>query len=138
MSIFTTQFKSISDVLRKGITMKRILIVDDEPTVRESITMFLEGREYEIIESDNGASAFDLAKERRPDLIITDVVMDNGNGFLLKELLREDEKTASIPVILMTGHAQEAGAWRSEPGEEYLEKPFSGKDLVTAVERALS
>lgn len=80
--------------------MKRILLVDDEPSFREAIAAFLESREFDIIEADNGASALEVAKTQHPDLIITDIVMDNGNGFLLKELLKEDRVTASIPVIL--------------------------------------
>ncbi len=117
--------------------MKRILVADDVDQVRESMRAALEDRGYEIIEADNGTKAFDLAKSRKPHLIISDVVMDNGNGFLLRELLREAEETSMIPLILMTGHAQGAGAWGSEPDIEYLEKPFNVTELVSAVERSL-
>lgn len=118
--------------------MKRILIADDEEQIRESIRAALEGRDYEIIEADNGATAFDLARSQKPHLIISDVVMDNGSGFLLRELLREDEETSMIPMILMTGQAQPSGAWASDPDIEYLEKPFSAAELLSAVEWAIN
>jgi DNA-binding NtrC family response regulator len=117
--------------------MKRILVADDEDQIRESVRRALEALGYEIIEADNGTSALDLARSKKPHLIISDVVMDNGSGFLLRELLREDEETSMIPLILMTGHAHRAGAWGSDPDIEYLEKPFSVAELGSAVERQL-
>ena len=116
--------------------MKRILVVDDEDQIRESVRAALEALGYEIIEADNGTRALDLARSQKPHLIISDVVMDSGSGFLLRELLREDEETSMIPLVLMTGHALGAGAWGSEPDIEYLEKPFSVAELISAVERS--
>lgn len=116
--------------------MKRILVVDDENLIREAVRSALEDLKYEIIEADNGATALDLARLEKPHLIISDIVMDNGSGFLLRELLRDDEETSLIPLILMTGNVQGVGAWGSDPDVEYLEKPFSVTDLVSAVERA--
>ena len=118
--------------------MKKLLVVDDEQVVREFMAKLLECPDYEIIEADNGTAAFDLAKMHQPDLVIADVVMDNMNGLMLKELLREDKKTASIPVILMTGFAQGVEAWQADPDDEYLEKPFSTAELLSAVEGAIN
>lgn len=118
--------------------MKQILIVDDEEQIRVSLRVVLEDLGYGVTEADNGATAFDLAKSQKPHLIVSDVMMENGNGFLLRELLREDEETALIPLILMSGNAQRAGAWQSDPDVEYLEKPFTSSELQSAVERALS
>jgi len=118
--------------------MKKILVVDDEKGLRETVVVALQDRGFETIEADNGAAAFDLARAHRPNLIITDVMMDNGNGFLLRELLLEDPKTSSIPIILMTGAAQQAGAWESDPDVEYLSKPFPVTDLLAAVEKQIN
>jgi len=123
--------------LLKGGLMKKILVVDDEKGLRETVVVALQDRGFETIEADNGAAALDLARAHRPDLIITDVMMDNGNGFLLRELLLEDPKTASIPMILMSGAAQKAGAWESDTDIEYLAKPFSNAQILSAVERKL-
>jgi len=97
--------------MNPGGLVKRILVADDEDQIRESVRAALEALGYDIIEADNGTRALDLARSQKPHLIISDVVMDSGSGFLLRELLREDEETSLIPLILMTGHAQGAGAW---------------------------
>ena len=118
--------------------MKTILVVDDEDDLRVLVAKTLKSRGFETIEADNGATAFDLAKKHMPDLIVSDVMMDSGNGFMLQELLRDDPKTASIPLILMSGLAQKAGAWGSDPDVEYLEKPFSDSILLNAVGRKIN
>ena len=116
--------------------MKRILVVDDETTIRTAVTIVLNDKGFETLEADNTASAYDLAVAECPDLIISDVMMDNGNGFLLTELLRNEERTAMIPIILMTGAAQGAGAWDTDTDIQYLQKPFPADVLLSAVEQA--
>lgn len=116
--------------------MKKILVVDDETYVRTAVALVLNDKGFETLEADNGASAYDLAVTERPDLIISDVMMDNGNGFLLSELLRKEERTAEIPIILMTGAAQGAGAWDTDSTIRYLQKPFAADVLMAAVEQA--
>jgi CheY-like chemotaxis protein len=118
--------------------MARILVVDDENDFRAQVVAALIGEKFEVLEANNGADALDLAKKHQPDLIVSDVIMDSGTGFMLRELLREDARTAAIPLILMTGVAYKAGAWESDPEIEYLAKPFSVSDLLLIVERKLS
>ncbi|HEY6952762.1 MAG TPA: response regulator [Bacteroidota bacterium] len=117
--------------------MKKILVVDDEETFREMVIVMLKKEGYEILETDNGISAFELAKANVPDLIISDVMMYSGSGFILREFLKREPTTAAIPLILMSGHAQEAGAWGSDPDVEYLQKPFGQPDLMAAVKRLI-
>ncbi|HTR82223.1 MAG TPA: response regulator [Bacteroidota bacterium] len=117
--------------------MKTILIVDDDPDNRKLIEIILSKQGYKIIEAEDGSIALDLAKEKIPDLIITDVMMENLNGFMLYELLRDEPATKKIPVIFVTGEAQEAGAWDSDPAVEYLEKPVNTNQLLEAVKRSL-
>lgn len=118
--------------------MKKILVVDDENSIRTAVTLVLNDRGYETLEADNGAAAYDIAVTERPDLIISDVMMDNGNGFFLTELLGKGERTATIPVILMTGAAQGAGAWNSDEQIQYLQKPFTADILLRAIRNAIS
>jgi len=117
--------------------MKTILVIDDEDDLRAMVVKALKEEGFETIEADNGSSALTLAKNRRPDLIISDVIMDSGSGFMLEELLREDPETASIPLILMSGHAKHVGAWESDPEIGYLAKPFGLLELLAAVARKL-
>jgi two-component system alkaline phosphatase synthesis response regulator PhoP len=118
--------------------MKKILVVDDEDTFREMVVVMLKKEGYETMEADNGLSAFDLAKANVPDLIISDVMMYSGSGFILREFLKQEPRTAKIPLILMTGKAQDAGAWGSDEDVEYLSKPFSASELLAAVGQKIS
>lgn len=118
--------------------MKKILVVDDEDDLRAMIAKALQREGFETLEADNGSSALTLAKNHKPDLIISDVVMDSGSGFMLQELLRGDTDTAAIPLILMTGQAKHVGAWESDYEVGYLSKPFGVLELLAAVARKLS
>jgi len=72
--------------------MKKILVVDDDADVRTAIVCTLEDIECQLIEADNGAAAYDVAVSEKTDLIISDVMMDNGNDFALMELLKRDSR----------------------------------------------
>jgi DNA-binding NtrC family response regulator len=117
--------------------MKKILIVDDEEGFRQMLQIMLKKEGYETMEADNGLNAFELAKANLPDLIISDVMMFSGSGFILREFLKRETRTAKIPMILMSGHAQDAGAWGSDPEVDYLQKPFDLKELLSVVNRKL-
>ncbi len=116
--------------------MKTVLIVDDDIEVRKMMKIILHKEGYKTLEAENGSVALDLAKEKKPDLIVSDVVMENVNGFMLYELLRDDPATENIPMILVTGAAQKAGAWDSEPNVGYIQKPVSAQTLRDAVKKA--
>jgi len=117
--------------------MKKILVVDDEEDLRDLVATALRQQGFEVVVADNGIDAYNLAKSTSPDLVISDVMMYTGSGFILHEFLKRDDRTASIPLILMTGNAQTAGAWGSDPEVEYLEKPFPVDDLLAIVEKKL-
>jgi two-component system phosphate regulon response regulator PhoB len=118
--------------------MKTILVVDDEDPFRQMVLTMLGNEGYSTMESDNGLSAFELAKANLPDLILSDVVMYNASGFMLREFLRRDTATAAIPLILMSGKAHVSGSWGSEAEIEYLQKPFSREELIAAVHEILN
>jgi CheY-like chemotaxis protein len=117
---------------------KTILVVDDDQSVRKSIAFILYlNRGFNILEAEDGLVGLDIAKKQKPDLIISDVFMDNLNGFMMLESLKEDPETAQIPVIMMTSPAINAGAWKSGAAIEYLEKGFSLDDLLTVIDRVM-
>jgi CheY-like chemotaxis protein len=117
--------------------MKTILIVDDNVAVRTMMKIVLNTNGFETLEAENGSVALTLATEKKPDLIISDVMMDNVNGFMLYELLRKDPATRKIPMILITGAAQNSGAWNSEKDVTYFEKPISMHDILNEVKKKL-
>ncbi len=119
--------------------MKQILVIDDEAWLREMVRVALEDKSYDVLEAENGARGVDLARRHLPDLILCDVNMKEMDGYRTLSSLRNEPGTASIPVILMTGLADNAGMRHGmELGaDDYLAKPFTLDDLYAAVEARL-
>jgi chemosensory pili system protein ChpA (sensor histidine kinase/response regulator) len=117
--------------------MKKILVVDDDESLRKSVAITLQVKGYQIIEAEDGMMGLDMTQAHRPDLVITDVFMPGMNGFMLVESIRSDAALKDIKVIMMTSAAQAAGAWKSEQDVVYLDKGFSLPELVDLVKKTL-
>ncbi len=117
-----------------------ILIVDDEAHIRRLIEFTLKKGGYPLLVATNGKEAIEKAKAHSPDLVIMDVMMPEMDGFQALERLKEDESTASIPVILLTGIG--FSSTRKEVEEKgtatYLSKPFSPNKLLKEVQRIVA
>jgi CheY-like chemotaxis protein len=118
--------------------MKTILVVDDDAEIRKLENIILSKEGFVVIEAEDGATALEIAKAKMPDIIISDVMMENVNGFMLYEFLRDDPKTEKIPMILVTGEAQRAGAWNADPHVGYLQKPVAPHELLAAVKKRIA
>ncbi len=117
--------------------MKSILVVDDDAEIRKILKLLLSSDGFNVLEAENGEVALGLAREKIPDLIISDIMMENVNGFMLFEFLRDDVSTENIPVIFVTGRAQSAGAWDMDSSIAYLQKPIAPDELLAAVRRMM-
>jgi signal transduction histidine kinase len=119
--------------------MAKILVIDNDASLREVIQMALEHAGFEVIEADNGAIGVQNACAQLPDLILCDVRMEKMDGYRTLAALRQDTVTAPIPVILMTGQADTAGMRQGmELGaDDYLSKPFTVPQLLAAVNARL-
>ena len=117
----------------------RILVVDDEPNIRDLLMTSLKFAGYQVKAVANGASTISAVLEEEPDLILLDVVMPKMGGFEACQRLRELEATRDIPIILVTTRGEEHNVERGyELGcNDYLTKPISSLDLLTKVENAL-
>jgi CheY-like chemotaxis protein len=115
----------------------RALVVDDSAVIRELIAVNLELEGFDVSTAEDGQGAVDLARDLRPDVITLDVMMPRLSGLETLELLRGDERTAGIPVVMVTGRAQARDLRRArEVGvEAYLTKPFEPAELVQLVTR---
>jgi signal transduction histidine kinase len=115
---------------------KRILLVDDDGIVREFARTVLEGAGFQVLEAASGTEAVQLARERQPHLVLSDVVMENGDGYAALRQLRLDPATALIPIVLMTANADLRGMRHgmSLGADDYLPKPVSAQSLLAAVE----
>jgi CheY-like chemotaxis protein len=117
--------------------MKKILVVDDEDSFRKSLASQLKLKGWAVAEAADGMQGVDMAARHKPDIILSDVQMDNMNGFMMVEELLQYPATASIPVILMTSAASAAGAWKSNIAVEYLEKPFTIIKLLEVIDKII-
>ena len=111
----------------------RILLVDDEVAIRTVVARALRFEEYEVVESADGLHAWQLVKERRFDLVITDSRMPRLTGYQLTALVRELHPT--IPILRLSG-SHNSGS--DEIGIRTLFKPFEMPDLVEAVRSLLA
>ena len=120
--------------------MRKILVIDDEPWLREMVRLALEQQGFEVIEAADSTDGDVKARQFLPDLILCDVNMDKaGAGYTTLTKLRENAATAAIPFILMTGMADSAGMRHGmELGaDDYLPKPFKVDELYAAVNARL-
>src|SRR5436853_6557501 len=119
--------------------MQKILVIDDEEWLREMVHLALSQKGYEVVEAANGAIGLQVAVKELPDLILCDVNMEKMDGYRTLSSMRSEPATASIPFILMTGLADNAGMRHGmELGaDDYLPKPFTIEALYAAVEARL-
>jgi len=117
--------------------VKRILVADDEESLRYLITETLELGDYEILQARDGEEAFRLAIESKPDLILLDMMMPKMTGFEVTQALRERGETTTI--VLLTARSQKESREKGlELGANYyLIKPFSPLELLNLVDTIL-
>lgn len=111
--------------------MSTILIVDDEPTVRETLLAMLEGQGYAIAEAVNGPEAIQKAGELRPDLILLDVMMPGMDGYEVCRRIRSTPDLAEVPIVILTALDDRASLLRGiESGaDDILTKPVDRQEL---------
>ncbi len=114
--------------------MKKILVVDDEPEIREIIRFYLEEDGYEVLEAECGKDAIKLAKDLLPDLITLDIMMPEMDGFQVGRVLKDDPRTKSIPIIILSVLEDRHDYRLGIAG--YISKPFNKEELLRSV-RAL-
>jgi CheY-like chemotaxis protein len=114
---------------------RRVIVADDSAVVRELIAVNLELEGLEVEQCGDGAEALRRIAARPPDLVMLDIVMPVMDGFSALEQIRADPRTASLPVVLVTGRASAADLARGrELGvDTYVTKPFEPTELVGAV-----
>lgn len=116
--------------------MKKVLIVDDEQDIVESMKFVLEAAGFQCHCAYNGEDGLNLARRILPDLIILDVMMPKINGYKISRLLKYDNKYKRIPILMVTARSQmEDKLIGEETGvDEYITKPFELEDIVKKVE----
>jgi two-component system phosphate regulon response regulator PhoB len=110
-----------------------VLIADDDPDILLLLSVTLERDGWEVISAANGLRAHEVALERRPNLVVLDLMMPGIDGCEVARRLRADDATKDVPILIVTAFAEESQAARAlEAGADaYMKKPFSPRDLLT-------
>ncbi len=118
---------------------KRIMIVDDEPAIREMVGFALERADFELVEAADAHEALTQIADRAPALILLDWMLPDLSGVDLARRLKRDEVTAGIPIIMLTARSEENDKIRGlEVGaDDYVTKPFSPRELVARINAVL-
>lgn len=121
--------------------MKKILIVDDQPQVRELIAVTLQTGDYELFLAENADQALQLAQKELPHLILLDVMLYGSDldGLQVCRYLKNDPATQAIPIILLTASGQKNNveAGKLAGADDYIIKPFSPFALAQKIETML-
>ncbi len=120
--------------------MKKILLIEDNPDVRENTAEILSLANYYVHTAENGKIGVELASKEKPDLIICDIMMPELDGYGVLHILSKKPETASIPFIFLTAKTEKADIRKGMTlgADDYLTKPFDDTDLLNAVEARLN
>ncbi len=126
---------------------KKILVVDDEPSMVAAVEAVLKGESYNVITACNGEEGLRKVMEEKPDLIILDVIMPGKHGFQICRELKADPKYESfskIPVLMLTVYPDDREEMHlsmhegmTMEAEDYIQKPFDPDELLDRVERLI-
>ena len=128
-----------------GGTMYKILIIDDDPDLRYSLQLVLEGEGFEVEMAATGKEGVTKVLETEPDLVILDVIMEEDlEGFKVARALREEHNLVDLPILMLTAvHSVKKVPYRFSPDSEYLpvdvflDKPMEPDLLVETVQELL-
>jgi DNA-binding response OmpR family regulator len=117
-------------------TKKSILVVDDEATIREVLSRYLQREGFRVFEAADGFEALDAIKYNPPDLIVLDLMLPGIDGLTLTQHLREDRE---IPIIMLTakGEANDRIRGLDLGADDYITKPFSPQEVVSRIRAVL-
>jgi len=118
---------------------RRILVVDDEKDLVDTLTFRLEANGYEVSAAYDGLQGLDKAKKEKPDLIILDLMLPKMDGYKVCGLLKADSRYSKIPIILFTARAQDSDKKMGEEvgADAYITKPFEPQVLLEKIKTLL-
>ena len=121
------------------MTAGHILLVDDEPGLREAVQAYLEDHEFSVEVASDAAEGWAKLQQFRPDLVITDIMMPRVDGYAFLKQLREDDRFKGLPVVFLTarGMTRDRTQGYNAGCDAYLSKPFDPDELVSIVSNLL-
>ena len=117
----------------------KILVVEDEPEIRELLKFSLERADYDVIEAESAEAAVSLLTDKKPDAAVVDWMLPGMSGVALAKRLRKDDFTSDIPLLMLTARSEEMDLLESfDAGfDDYMSKPFSPKELIARLKALL-
>jgi len=115
----------------------RVLIVEDEPNIVESLTFLLRRAAYDVVSVLDGDAALAHLRTRAPDVVILDLMLPRRNGFEVLKAIRTEPALRAVPVIILTAKGQPQDRKRAEEigVDAFITKPFSNREIVDTVRR---
>ena len=120
--------------------MKKVLLIEDDTTLRENTAELLELENYKVIKASNGKDGLDFAKKELPDVIVCDIMMPKLDGYGVLEGLSKSERTKYIPFIFLSAKTERKDVRKGMNlgADDYITKPFEEEELLTAIESRLA
>jgi len=120
--------------------MSRVLVIDDETVVGTILRYAFEVKGHQTVVADGGRAGIDMARSEHPDAIVLDLMMPAVNGYDVLGILRDDEATKQVPILVLTAVTmlRERERCLSEGADMFMTKPFDPRDVATAVDALLS
>ena len=121
------------------MSRNRILIVDDEPAIREMVAVALELADFDVLEAENAQRGHEIIVDERPDLVLLDWMLPSVTGIELARRLKRDETTNEIPIIMLTAKSEEDNKIQGLDvgADDYITKPFSTRELISRIKAVL-
>lgn len=118
---------------------QRVLIIDDSPTIVALLRKFLQQNGYITLEAYDAEEGVVMARAERPDLIFLDIVLPGMNGFAALRMLRREDATKDIPIIMISGNEQATEQFYAQKigADDFMKKPFSRAEVFTRIEKLL-
>ncbi len=122
------------------MTNSKIMIVDDDPDLRQALRLRLRANNYDTINAGDGYSAIALAYKEHPDLIILDLGLPAGDGFVVLDRLQKDDKLSAIPVIVLTARDPQSSERRAlqSGAAAFFQKPADNGELLDVIRASLT
>lgn len=119
---------------------KKILIIEDQGTMRRNLALLLEMEGFDVVTAENGRIGVDTARSEKPDVILCDIMMPEMDGYTVIQTLREDATFATTPFLFLTakGEKSDVRVGMNFGADDYLTKPIVREDLIAAIEARLA
>ncbi|WP_353260175.1 response regulator transcription factor [Prochlorothrix hollandica] len=117
----------------------RVLLVDDEPGIREAVQAYLQDDGFTVEVASDAQEGWDKLQQMRPDLVITDLMMPRVDGYQFLRQMREDDRFKALPVVFLTARGMTSDRIQGYQAgcDAYLSKPFDPDELVTIIQNLL-